>query len=110
MSGRLPSQFADLEPFADTWCLDSETQRFEQRLDSTMPEMQDFYDAFFPRLEEAIDYCDKFGLDDLPEDAENLLTLIYSLVNVSMAIEIFHQPKTIDAADAVLMRIRGPRP
>ena len=59
---------------------------------STMPEMQEFYDAFFPRLEEAIDYCDKFPLDDLPEDALNLLHLIYSLVMVAMAVEIMHQP------------------
>ena len=38
-----------------------------------MDEMQAFYDAFFPRAEEAIAYCDKFPLDDLPEDASNLL-------------------------------------
>ena len=25
---------------------------------STMLEMREFYDAFFPRLEEAIDYCE----------------------------------------------------
>lgn len=110
MSARLPADFAELEPFAAMWCLDSETERFERRLASSMVEMQEFYDAFFPRLEEAIDYCDKHALDELPADVENLLALIYSLINVSMAIEIFHQPKTIDAADAVLTRIRSPRP
>jgi hypothetical protein len=110
MNTLLPAEFADLERFAATWCLASETERFEQRLASSMTELQDFYDACFPRLEAAIDHCDKFALDDLPEDVANLLTLIYSLVNVSMAIEIFHQPKTIDAADAVLTRVKDPRP
>jgi hypothetical protein len=110
MSPRLPTEFADLEVFADTWCLASETERFERRLASSMAELQEFYDAFFPRLEEAIDFCDKHALDELPEDVENLLLLIYSLLNVSMAVEIFHQPKTIDAADAILIRIRDPRP
>jgi hypothetical protein len=110
MTTQLPAEFAELESFAGTWCLPSETERFDRRFASSMAEMQDFYDAFFPRLEEAIEYCDKYALDDLPEDVANLLLLIYSLINVSMAIEIFHQPKTIDAADAVLTRIRDPRP
>ena len=51
--------------------------------------MQRSTTPFFPRLEEAIDYCDKFPLDDLPEDAPNLLHLIYSLVMVAMSVEIF---------------------
>ena len=75
-----------------------------------MPEMHEFYDAFFPRLEEAIDYCDKFGLDDLPDDALNLLHLIYSLIMVAMAVEIMHQPAPIDAADAVMIRTDEPVP
>ena len=29
---------------------------------------------------------------------------------VSMAVEIFHQPKIVDAADAVLLRVKEPRP
>jgi hypothetical protein len=73
-----------------------------------MGELSEFYDAFFPHLEEAIDYCDRFPLDDLPDDVANLVRLIYSLVMVSMAVEIFGQPKTIDASDAVLDRIREP--
>lgn len=107
---RLPSAFAELEEFAQTWCLPTETERWNQRLTSTMPEMHDFYDAFFPRLEEAIDYCDKFGLDALPDDALNLLYLIYSLVMVAMAVEIMHQPAPVDAADAVMIRTGGPVP
>jgi hypothetical protein len=29
---------------------------------------------------------------------------------VAMAVEIFHQPRTVDAADAVLVRTREPLP
>lgn len=107
---RLPSAFAELEPFADSWCLSTETERWERRLSSTMPVMQEFYDAFFPRLEEAIEYCDKYPLDDVPDDALNLLHLIYSLVMVAMAIEIMHQPAPVDAADAVMIRTGEPTP
>ena len=48
---RLPSAFAELEPYAEIWCLPTETERWDRRLASTMPEMHEFYDAFFPRLE-----------------------------------------------------------
>jgi hypothetical protein len=106
----LPSAFAELEEFAQTWCLPTEAERWNQRLGSTMAEMREFYGEFFPRLEEAIEYCDKFSLDDLPEDAVNLLHLIYSLVMVAMAVEVFGQPKPTDSADAVLDRVGGPVP
>jgi hypothetical protein len=110
VSAMLPSSFADLERFAPTWCLATEAERWDRRHTSTMAELTEFYDAFFPRLEEAIEYCNAFALDDLPPDAMNLLRLIYSVVMVSMAIEIFGQPKTVDAADAALDRIREPTP
>lgn len=110
MTTLLPPEFADFERFALTWCLATETERFDTRLASSMLELESFYDAVFPRLEEAVEYCDKFALDDLPEEVANLLLLIYSLINVAMAIEIFHQPGTIDAADAVLVRVSDPRP
>ena len=49
--------------------------------------MQAFYDAFFPRAEEAIAYCDKFPLDELPDDVLNLLHLLYSMIMVSFPVE-----------------------
>ena len=49
-------EFADLEPFAATWCLATEPERFAQRLASTMDEMQAFYDAVTPRAEDAMTY------------------------------------------------------
>jgi hypothetical protein len=106
----LPSAFAELERFAPTWCLATETERWDARVGGTMAELRDFYDAFFPRLEEAIDYCDKFPLDGLPDDALNLLYLIYSLVMVAMAVEIMHQPAPVDGADAVMIRTGAPTP
>ncbi|MCX5044741.1 hypothetical protein OG921_16370 [Aldersonia sp. NBC_00410] len=106
----LPSAFADLEAFAPTWCLATETERWNARISSTLPQLREFYDAFFPRLEEAIEYCDKFDLDDLPEDALNLLHLIYSLVLIAMAVEIMHQPAPVDGADAVMIRTDAPVP
>ena len=106
----LPPAFAELEPFAPTWCLATETERFDRRMASSMDQILEFYNAFFPRLDEAIEHCDQYALDELPPDAEHLLQLIYSLVMASMCVEIFGQTKTVDSADAVLIRTREPRP
>jgi hypothetical protein len=106
----LPSQFADLEPYAAKWCLASESLRFAQRMASTMEEMQAFYDAFFPRAEAAIQYCEKFPLDDMPEDAQRLLQLLYSLVMVSFPVEVWRQPHVPDAGAAHIELVLEPRP
>ena len=95
----LPAEFADLEPFAD-WCLEFERERYAKRLASSMPEMQAFYDAAFPRLEAAMQYLDQFPLDALPEDAKHLLWLCYSLINVSFPVEVWRQPYVPDSGAA----------
>ena len=107
---RLPSAFAELERFADKWCLATEPERWAARLSTPMPELHEFYDTFTPRFEEAIDYCDKFPLEDVPDDALNLLHMIYSMIMVSMAVEVFGQRKPTDSADAVINRVGEPVP
>ena len=96
----LPAEFADLEPFVAEWCLDSEPERYAKRLASTMDEIQAFYDAIFPRAEEAIVYLEKFPLDNLPDDALRLLQLLYSLILVSFPVEIWKQPYIPDTGTA----------
>ena len=106
----LPEQFLELEPFAPKWCLPTEHDRFAMRMASTMDEMQAFYDAFFPRAEEAIAYCEKFELDDMPDDAQRLLQLIYSLVMVSFPVEAWRQPHVPDTGAAYLDLLIEPIP
>ena len=106
----LPAEFADLEPFAAKWCLPTERERFAMRLASTMDEMQTFYDAMFPRAEAALTYCDGFPLDELPDDATNLLHLLYSLVMVSFPVEVWRQPHIPDSGAAYLDLVGEPIP
>lgn len=109
MSTLLPPEFADLEPFAD-WCLPTEAQRYAKRLGSAMEEMQAFYDAIAPRAEEALTYCDKFSLDDLPEDVLNLMHMLYSLVTVSFPVECWKQPRVPDTGATSLDCVAEPVP
>jgi hypothetical protein len=106
----LPSEFSDLEPYAATWCLGSERERFAQRLAVPMAEMQQFYDAVTARYEEAMTYCDKFALDDMPEDAVNLMHMLYSMIMVSFPVECWGQGPVPDSGAAYLDLLVEPGP
>lgn len=108
--GMLPEEFSGLEPFAPKWCLAKESDRFATRLDSSMAEIQSFYDALLPRVDAALDYCDRFPLDDMPEDALNLLHLLYSLATVSFAVECWGQPRIPDSGATYLDLVSAPEP
>ena len=103
----LPAEFADLEPYSD-WCLEFERERYAKRLASTMPELQAFYDAAFPRLEAILEYLDQYELDSLPDDARHLLWLCYSLVNVSFPAEVWRQPRVPDSGAARIDQVVEP--
>ena len=107
---RLPSGFADLEPFVDRWCLATERERYAQRLASAMEEMKALYDAMFPRVDAALEHCDRFPLDDMPDDATRLLRLVYSFVMVSFPVEAWRQPHVPDAGAAYLDLVIEPTP
>jgi hypothetical protein len=106
----LPAEFAELEPFAETWCLPTESERYAKRLASTVPQMQEFYDAITPRAEAVIAYCDRFPLDDLPEQVQNLLYLLYSMINVSFPVEVWSQPWVPDSGTTSLDCVVEPIP
>ena len=103
----LPPEFAELEPFT-SWSLETERERYAKRLSSTMDEVQQFYDAAFPRLDEAMVYLDKFELSALPQDAQRLLWLCYSLVNASFPVEVWRQPRVPDSGAASMDMVVEP--
>jgi hypothetical protein len=109
MTVQLPAEFAELEQFSQ-WCLPSESARYAKRLASSMAEIQAFYDAITPRAEEAIAYCDKFALDDLPEDVVNLMRLLYSMITVSFPVECWSQPRVPDTGATALACVSEPAP
>ncbi|HEX4218141.1 MAG TPA: hypothetical protein VHZ02_07230 [Acidimicrobiales bacterium] len=97
----LPSAFEDLEPFSD-WSLPTEAERYGKRMASSMEEVQAFYDAAFPRTEEAISYMDQFDFTELPDDATRLLWLYYSLMTASFPVEVWRQTRVPDSGAAAM--------
>lgn len=107
MSNILPAEFADLEPYAD-WALQGEKARYAKRVASTMEELQEFYDAVFPRLESATDYLKKVQLDGISEEDTRLLWLFCSLVTVSFPVEVWRQPRVPDAGPSAIDAVVEP--
>jgi hypothetical protein len=105
----LPAEFADLEPYAD-WALPSEDERYDKRIASTMDELQAFYDAAFPRIEDAFTYLEQYPLDALPPEAANLLNLLNALMTASFPVEVWRQPRVPDSGPASMDCVLGLKP
>jgi hypothetical protein len=105
----LPAAFADLEPFAD-WALPSEYDRYEKRVASTQDELQAFYDAAFPRLQESADHLKGVSIEGISEEDQNLLWLFCSLVTVSFPVEVWRQPRVPESGASTFDVVAEPRP
>ena len=102
-----PAQFSDLEPFVE-WAIAGEGERYDKRLSSTMAELQSFYDAALPRLEDAASYLADVSLDGISEEDKRLLWLFASLVTVSFPIEVWRQPKVPDSGSTLMVPVVEP--
>jgi hypothetical protein len=106
MNALLPPEFSELEPLVDEWAIEDGHARYVKRVNSTMDQIQAFYDAVFPHAEEAVAYIDKFDYaEPLPEDVANLRNLLYSLITVSLAVELWKQPRVKHSANTILTRL-----
>jgi hypothetical protein len=104
----LPEGFEDLEPFVDDWARPTRAERYATRLAKPFDDTVAFYDAVAPRAEEAIAHLDALDLDALPDDATRLLQLLYSMILVSYAVNIFKQPRIPDAGAAFFDMVAEP--
>jgi hypothetical protein len=108
MSTTLPSQFAALEPWVADWAKASRNERYAVRLAKSMEEIGAFYDAVAAVADEAMDYLNALDINDLPDDATRLLQLLYSMILVSYAVNVFHQQSVPDAGSAFFTQIVEP--
>ena len=104
----LPQAFSDLQPFVADWALPTRAQRYEARLSKPFDELVNFYDAVAPRAEDAIAYLNGLDIDDLPDDATTLLHLLYSMILVSYAVNVFKQNRIPDSGAAFFEMVAEP--
>ena len=105
----LPAEFADLERYAGAWALDSEKTRNQFRVSRTLAELEDFYNAIFPRMDALCDYIDRYSIDAMPKPAARLLQLGLMLMEVVPAVEVYRQPDVPNAIEFQRFEILTPR-
>ncbi len=106
MTAHLPPGFSQIEHLVGEWAIEDGNARYVKRVGSSMEEIQAFYDEMFPRAEEAIAYIDAFDYDHpLPDEVANLRNLLYSLITISLAVELWDQPRVKHSAGTILTRV-----
>lgn len=99
-SPALPDRFRDIESFASAWSLPTEADRHARRLASTIEELQAFYDAMMPRIDDILGYLSEFPLESLTPEGRNLLNLAFSLAEIGPAVELYGMPEVPDGYDS----------
>ncbi|HWC34422.1 MAG TPA: hypothetical protein VG650_06290 [Mycobacteriales bacterium] len=105
----LPAPFAELDAYAE-WILPSEKDRYAKRIASSMDELQAFYDAAFPRLQDGAEYLKSVDIEGISDEDRNLLWLFSSLVTVSFPVEVWRQARVPDSGAASVDVTVEPRP
>ena len=106
MNTALPPEFSQLEHLVPEWAIEDGHQRYVKRVNSSMEQIRAFYDEIFPYAEDAVAYIDKFDYaEPLPDDVANLRNLLYSLITVSLAVELWNQPRVKHSAKTILTRV-----
>ena len=105
---QLPEDFSELEPFAEDWALATRAERYAARLDRPYDDLVAFYDGIAPHAERAIAYLDGLDINDLGPDARRLMHMLYSMILVSYAVNIFKQNRIPDSGAAFFEMVAEP--
>ncbi|MFT4584321.1 MAG: hypothetical protein ACI915_005465 [Gammaproteobacteria bacterium] len=103
----LPAQFAELIPLTQAWGQETETERNNARVTSEMEDIQAFYNAVMPHMENILTFLGEY--DDTAEaPVRNLAFLAKSFIEASVCVELFHAPTVPDGFDYRRFNIFSP--
>jgi hypothetical protein len=107
----LPSQFADLEHVAETWSLATQREREERRRNCTPAEMRALYEVLLWHMDAILDYLNQFPLAALPQDAQRLMYLTFSLAEVAPYVECYDSEAQVpnSFAETRMVAVHGDR-
>ena len=93
----LPEGFERLQSFVEKWAVAPSSRRQRARLSSSMEELRGFYKVMLEDADAAIVYLNRFKLNQMPKDADNLMNLMLSLTEVAHSVELWNR---VDQPDA----------
>ncbi len=108
MGNQLPEGFSELEQWVDGWALPTRAERYRARLDRPYDDLVAFYDAMAPHAERAIGYLDGHDIDALAPADKRLMNMLFSMILVSYAVNIFKQNRIPDSGAAFFEMVAEP--
>lgn len=81
--------FSDLSRFIDNWGLDSAHDRLKKRSTVDLTELNAFYDAVTPRLEEIIEFLNQFPVNEIPEQFKPIAYMALAICEVDDPINVW---------------------
>lgn len=108
---RLPAPFETLSTHLH-WALPTTKERIRARVRSTMPELQEFYDAMCPHMDNIMQYLQKFPPSeaDLDPSTRKLVHLAKAFLEAGIAVELLHapdEPNVMGFEDMILIDMQG---
>ena len=98
--------FSDLNEFVAIWGLPTAHERLGKRSDATMGEIEIFYQAIVPRLEEIITFLNQFPVDQIPDEFLPLACTALAACEIDDAVNIWKSPTLDLAADMRSWRVK----
>lgn len=89
---RLPPGFEELAPWLD-WSLGNMDARRDCRINSTMSELEGFYDVMLRYLNAILAHLAEIDVEHLDARSEILLNMTLTLAEVAPAVEQFFEPE-----------------
>lgn len=86
----LPAGFEDLAPLVPIWGHATENERSDVRWSAKAEDFAAFYQAFMPRLEDALGYLAQFEIKDLSPEARRLFHLACAFAEASPHHELYN--------------------
>lgn len=107
----LPEPFANLNVYLH-WALPTTKERVRARVHSTMPALQEFYDAMCPHMDAIMAYLQDFPPSeaDLEPPVRRLVHLAKAFLETGIAVELLHAPDESNVwgfEDMVLIDMQG---
>lgn len=93
----LPEGFQELERFVDKWDRVGTNARYQERLASSMPELESFHAAIGDSLPQIKTLLDSINFEDYDDSHRRLARLVFAWVPVAEAVEVFKQPRVPDS-------------
>jgi hypothetical protein len=88
----LPSGFEELERYVTDWDVPSVSERYLRRKSSTQQQLEEFYHAVLPRIDDILAHLDHFDIYALPEPERKLYRVLCGLCESSAAVELIGAP------------------